>query len=473
MKKIATLLLIFSIIQFYSIAGDTTTVVILHTNDMHGHIDRFSSMASYVQMFREKYKNVFVFSAGDLFTGNPVVDKYQDPGYPIIDVMNQIKYDVNEIGNHEFDYGQLILNKRMDQAKFPFICANMEVTPESPLKQPKPMVIFYTNDSLKIIVLGLLQVGKNGLPDALPEKMDGIRFKDPIKTAQKYKTYADSCNAFIALTHLGIENDKILAKKNPFFDIIIGGHSHTTLPEGNEIGNVLITQAGHYMQYLGVLSLQFVSGKLVSKKDSLILLKTGIDNEISQLVSQYNETSTLKEVIGQAEQDLTAPDMLGNLVTDAMRQKLNVDIAFQNVGGIRLEKIPKGNITAKQIYQLQPFGNTFYTYNLSPTQIKQLIQYAFNLNHKNEIEVSGITIEIQVSNHQNIESIDLFDTKGNPIVKGKFTVAINNYMASAYKLPFLKKGKATHIVDVETTIEYIKNLQKLNISSNRINVVNK
>jgi len=473
MKNIFSFFIVFLFLQFSGIADDTTTVVILHTNDMHSHIDKFSSLASYVKMFRQKYENVFLFSAGDLFTGNPVVDKYKAPGYPIIDLMNKVKYDVSEIGNHEFDYGQATLNKRMEQATFPFICANMKITHQSILKQPKPMVTFYTKDSLKIMILGLLQLGKNGLPDAMLKKMEGIQFSNPIKIAKHYQSYHDSCNVFIALTHLGANTDKILAEKAPFFDVIIGGHSHTKLPNGIKIGNTLITQAGCYMDYLGVLSLKLVNGKVVSKQDSLITLVMGNHNhdDISQLIEKYNQDSTLNTVIGQAKQDLTAPDMLGNLITDAMRQKLNVDIAFQNIGGIRLDKIPQGNITVKQIYQLQPFDNTFITYNLTPKQIKQLIKYAFNLYHKNELEVSGINIKLHVNSHQNLKGIDLFDLKGNPLNKGKFTVAINNYMASAYKLPFLKKGKATNILDAETTIEYIKKHQRLNVGSKRITIV--
>ncbi len=438
-------------------ASDTTTVIILHTNDMHGHIDKFSPLASYVDMFREKYQNVFLFSAGDIFTGNPIVDKYPDPGFPIIDLMNRVKYDVTEYGNHEFDYGQETLLKRINQAKFPFICANMVVTPQSILEQPKPMVTFYTKDSLKILVLGLLQVGKNGLPDAMPSKMQGINFENPIKTAKKYKSYRDSCNIFIALTHLGYKTDKKLAAKDPFFDAIVGGHSHTVLPHGDWVGKTLITQAGHYTDYLGVLTLKLVNGKIVSKQDSLMSLEMGVacHYETSQLIFKYNQNLELNTVIGQAKQDLTAPEMLGDLITDAMRNKTKNDIAFQNIGGIRLEKIPAGNIVVKQIYELQPFSNTFVTYHLTPKQIKQLIKYAYNLHNENEVTVSGLHIILNTKNHK-IKSILLTDENNKPLTKKTYTVTINNYMATAWKLGFLKNGNNTGIEDAKTTINYIK-----------------
>ncbi len=457
LKKFIFFSLLFITIQLTGFAGDTTTVIILHTNDMHGHIDKFSPLTSYVNRFREKYDNVFLFSAGDIFTGNPIVDKNRESGFPIIDLMNRVKYDVSAFGNHEFDYGQETLLKRITQANFPFICANMEITPQSILEQPKPMVTFYTKDSLKILVLGLLQTGKNGLPDAMPSKMKGIQFKDPIKVAKKYKPYRDSCNAFIALTHLGYKTDKVLAAKDPFFDAIVGGHSHTVLPKGETVNGVLITQAGHYTDYLGVLTLKLVGGKVVVKQDSLMSLEMGVacHYKISQLIFKYNQNPELNTVIGKAKQDLIAPERLGALMTDAMRDKLSMDIAFQNIGGIRLEKIPQGNITVKQIYELSPFGNTFVRYNLSVKQIKQLIKYAYNLHKKNELQVSGLQIVLTVKNNK-LKSISLKDEKGNALTKKIYTVAVNNYMATAWKLKFLKKGENTSIEDAATTIAFIK-----------------
>ncbi|MCD6365935.1 MAG: 5'-nucleotidase C-terminal domain-containing protein, partial [Bacteroidales bacterium] len=138
-------------------------------------------------------------------------------------------------------------------------------------------------------------------------------------------------------------------------------------------------------------------------------------------------------------------------------------IAFQNIGGIRLKKIPEGKITVKQIYELSPFGNTFVTYNLTPKQIKQLIKYAFNLHHKNEVEVSGLRITLSVKNKK-LKSIMLSDENGKPLQKKRYSVAINNYMATAWKLSFLKQGKNTDIEDAATTIEYIKQKKTIDYS---------
>ena len=107
------LLPIFSFGQY-----DTVEVVILHTNDTHSKINEFSKIAYLVDDFRSKHENVLLVSAGDLFTGNPIVDHYEIPGYPIIDLMNKLNYDLSCIGNHEFDYGQKILTQLIDSADF-------------------------------------------------------------------------------------------------------------------------------------------------------------------------------------------------------------------------------------------------------------------------------------------------------------------------------------------------------------------
>ena len=97
--------------------NDTTEIIIFHVNDIHAKIDNFAKLAYIVNYEKENHKNVLLVSAGDLFSGNALVDKYKDKGYPIIDLMNKAGFNLSEFGNHEFDYGQQILNKRIKQAE--------------------------------------------------------------------------------------------------------------------------------------------------------------------------------------------------------------------------------------------------------------------------------------------------------------------------------------------------------------------
>ncbi len=442
--------------------NDTTEIIILHTNDMHSKIDNFDKLKTVVDSYKSKYKNVYLFSAGDLFTGNPIVDQYKNPGYPMIQFMNKMPYDLSCIGNHEFDYGQAKLNERIKQAKFPFICANIETQKNTVLKQPDAYYKFTANDGTTIGILGLLQVGKNGFPDSSPLKMRNIIFYNPFTYIEKYKTYKDSSDIFICLSHLGYEDDQRMAEKFPFFDIIIGAHSHTTLPKGDYKNNTFILQAGSYLKYCGVLDLKIVNHKIVSESDSLINLYRQKGNpEISKLIKEYNNNPELNTVIGKAGKSLTGKNELGSMMTDAMRDTLHVDIAFQNNGGIRIHEIPKGDILLKQVYELSPFGNTFVTYNLRSCKIKKLIEYAYSIHNNSTLQVSGLIIELQ-TDHNKLKKIILKDEKGHKLSFKKYSVAINDYMANAYKLKFLKKGKNTGLIDAKITTDFITTHSPLN-----------
>ncbi len=432
---------------------------------MHAKIKNFDKLAAVVQQYKKNFKNVSLFSAGDIFTGNPVVDQYKDPGYPMINLMNKMPYDISCFGNHEFDYGQQKLNERIKQANFPFICANIKTNSESILKQPKAYNKFTTPEGITLGVLGLLQIGKNKLPDTSPLKLKNITIEDPFKTVKKYETYKDSSDIFILLSHLGYEDDIKMSENFPYFDIIIGGHSHSTLQNGKHNNGTYILQAGSYLKYCGVLKLKIVNRKIVSEEESLINLYD-IENpvkEITGLIKQYDNNPQLNTVIGKAAKNITGKDELGSMMTDAIKETLKTDIAFQNNGGIRIHEIPKGNILLKQVFELSPFGNTFVTYELRPYKIKKLVKYAYGIHNKSTLQVSGINIEL-ITRDNKLKKIILKDEKGNKLPFKKYSVAINDYMANAYKIRFLKKGKNTGLLDAKITVDFIKKHSPLDYS---------
>jgi len=466
LNKIFIGIILISSTLFSNVAGqnDTTEIIILHTNDMHAKIDNMAKLAYFVKHYKNKYNNVFVLSAGDNFTGNPVVDQYSPPGYPMIDLMNKISFDASSIGNHEFDYGQENFNRNSKQADFTFISANIFPNNNAVMKQPVDYIKLLTKNGISIGILGLTQINRQGIPDSSPLKMKNITFKDPFEIAKKYKSYKDSSDVFIALTHLGYKRDLKLAKKVPFFDAIIGGHSHTKLQQGELKGNTLVTQSGSYVNYFGIMTLKVVNHELISKKDTMISLRdvTKSDKEISELIKEYNNNPGLYKVIGHADNDITGKDELGSMMTDAMRDTLNVDIAFQNNGGIRVHQLPKGKITVKQIFELSPFGNTFVEYNLTPKQIKKLIKYTFKFHQNNELQVSGLIVNLTVSEKKKLKKIELLSSDKKELNKKTYSVAINDYMAAAYNLKFLKGGKKYPIIDAENTIQFIKKNKNIN-----------
>jgi len=444
------------LLSYTLFAQDTTTIIILHTNDMHAHIDNYAKLKHIKDSLSNIYNDVFLFSAGDIFTGNPKVDRYAPKGFPMIDLMNKVGYDVSELGNHAFDYGQNILKDRIEQAHFPFICSNIRMI-DSPLPEPESQIIFHTKNNDTIAILGILQTGKNKLPDAYPPKLKGLQFINPFKILHQYHHDKPHANIHILLSHLGYKTDLKVAGKFSDFDIIIGGHSHTYLPHGTVKKNTLIVQAKSYMRYLGVLTIKLVSHHIISMSDSLINLNkyNNIDSSLQNQINNYNVNPALDKVVTTLSKPIHSVDSLGIFITNAMRHSLHVDIALQNNGGIRIDSLP-ARITYNQLYQMMPFGNQLVVYHLTQRQLKKLIRYAYNLHFNNEISASGISFKLITNKKGKLTSIKLYDETGNSLPKKIFSVSINDYMASAYQLSFLKKNaKPTGITDVDAVIDFI------------------
>src|SRR5262245_45574683 len=104
-------------------AAETSHVVIMHTNDLHGQLlprDGVGGIAEIATIIR-RAKPDLILDAGDLSTGTFLADEFM--GQPTIQAMNNIGYTAGTIGNHEFDYGQDALRLRLREAKFPLLSA--------------------------------------------------------------------------------------------------------------------------------------------------------------------------------------------------------------------------------------------------------------------------------------------------------------------------------------------------------------
>ena len=350
MKKLSGFLLLF-VFLCCSLSAKETQIIIFSTNDMHGSIDNFAKIASYIQKERAKNPNILILSGGDMFSGNPVVDQYPEKGFPMIDLMNRIGYQYEIFGNHEFDYGQEVLNRRMEQANFQFLCANMIVDEETAgIKQPQPYAFLQIGDT-KICILGLIEVSKRRtgelLPATHPARLKGITFTEPVSTALKYKNLRSRCNLFVGLTHTGYNKDCEIAEAMPELDVIIGGHSHTRIDSTIVVNGVLISQAQSNLHYLGKTTITLEDNKVKEKKFELINMAKlkDEDTDIKQSIQKFRKDCHLDQVIAHATAQFNGKEPLGSLMTDAVADVHNLDFAFQNAGGVRIGQMAKGEIT--------------------------------------------------------------------------------------------------------------------------------
>lgn len=235
-KHGVVLLLILLFIPTFVVAQDAKKLILLQTGDVHSRIepvsqkgDRnynqggFARRASFLKEFRKANPNVLLFDCGDFSQGTPYYNVFR--GELEVKLMNEMKYDVVGIGNHEFDFGIDNLARIFKMAKFSIVCANYNVE-ATPLKGlVKPFVIL-KRYGLKIGVFGL-GVKPEGLIQV--NKYAGMVYEDPIEAANKIaaRLKAEGCDVVICLSHLGIQSDENLVTKTRNIDVILGGHSHT------------------------------------------------------------------------------------------------------------------------------------------------------------------------------------------------------------------------------------------------------
>jgi 5'-nucleotidase len=240
-------------------------ITILHTNDVHSHIESFpaddakfpnlggvSRRYTLIEKIRKENPNTLLLDAGDIFQGTPFFNFYG--GELEFKLMSKLKYDSATIGNHDFDNGIDGLNAQLPNAEFSFISSNYNFKNTVLEGKVKDYQIF-KKDGVKIGVFGL-GVELDGLVSKRNYKE--TKYLNPVEIAQEMTSVLkqqEKCDLVICLSHLGYsyESDKIddlkLAAQTKNIDLIIGGHTHTflqkpTVTENLEGKKVLVNQTG-------------------------------------------------------------------------------------------------------------------------------------------------------------------------------------------------------------------------------------
>lgn len=263
-----------------------TKLTILHTNDQHSRIEPFDASytknpnqggfarrSSLIQQIRNQESNVLLLDSGDIFQGTPYFNFFG--GELEFKLMSMMKYDASTMGNHDFDNGLDGFSKVLPTAKFPFICSNYDFKNTILDGKTSPYKIFNKNG----IKVGIFGIGIQ-LDGLVGKKQYGETvYSNPIDVAQHYSNFLkkdQKCDLVICLSHIGYDykdepnkiSDKILAASTENIDIILGGHTHTFLPEPqtftNRQGkNVLVNQVGWAGLLLGRIDFHFDTNKNV------------------------------------------------------------------------------------------------------------------------------------------------------------------------------------------------------------------
>ena len=406
MKYVFSLILL--LISLFQYAQD---LVIVHSNDLHSHLNGFSPEAEYTPLIhdndptrggfsriagfinseKKQYEDkLLVVDAGDFLMGTFFQTLELSEGFQL-NLMKKIGYDFVALGNHEFDFGPgalaEIINHSLQNGEIPQLL-NTNYKEAKSSDGSKLMRLFENK-----VILPYSVIEKNGYilgifsligKDANESISDdyGIILNNQKKVAKqtaKYLKNVEKVDLVIVLSHSGVEKDKKgewagedveYAEAAPDIDIIISGHTHTCLPEPIYAGNAVIVQTGALGMYMGKLEIYLQGREKPQVKYTLTEMNDDIeaDEQVQQMIDAKvpvlektilsNIGVGYNEIIGETSFDLVLDENdqdasnLGPFIADAIYNTLNKseNTATDVVfvaSGVIRNNIVKGN-TGKQ-----------------------------------------------------------------------------------------------------------------------------
>lgn len=477
---IALVISSFSSLAVFADAHEQT-LVILHTNDIHGRILEgafdgmgFGKIATHVNEVRSLYENVLLLDAGDTLHGLPIATLVE--GESMVQVMNAVGYNAMAAGNHDFNYGQARLLELAEMAEFPILAANVYMEDGSRLLEP---YVIIEMDDLKVAIFGL------ATPETMwkshPAHVGNLTFGDPVEEAQAMvDELSEMADVIIAIGHLGIDEETAVehrsttvAEKVDGLHLFVDGHSHTVLEEGLMVGDTLIVSAGYYGMYVGVVELTIADGevtaaaRLISKEASEEVVE---DEAIMALVESLDEAQqavmaevvgeTTVELVGEREFVRTGETNFGNLLTDVFIETTGADLAFSNGGGIRAS-VAAGPITRGDIISAFPFGNQIEVKEVTGAMMKAILEHgtsAYPEASGGFPHIGGMSFQIDLSRPVGDRIINMVKD-GEPLnLEETYVLATNDFLAAGGdgytmlgELPTLRRMMAMD----EAIVEYL------------------
>ena len=465
--------------------------------DMVRTFGGFARIQSVFKSYREKFPNkIITVATGDDLMGESLTN---EQGKTVFGTMNMMGFDVSTLGNHEFDRGSKFLVKCLEIKEFPTVVSNLEITPSSRLRKFIKKDLIIKRNFLRVGFLGMIlpQLNMISNPGAgisvTPDLIEVARDR-----AVKLK-HSGKVDIVVLLSHLSIEDQRKILESVPEIDIICGGQSHIDTLPGQEViardsqTAGLMVQCGSHGRFVGVLKLKIVQGMIDKHEWTMIPIadQTEADKRIEAYINSHAVKSESSKPLAttaiildsRASFIRTREAPIGKLVSSIMRDKFKTDIAFQNSGGIRGDRvIAKGAISAKDIMTMFPFGNTITILKVKGSTIKQILErsvhklpeplgtflqttglrYVLDLNGTaQELEINSIGKAIRIKKPGNrISKIEIMGKDGcfYPLKpEQKYSITTNSFLANGgdgYLMLGKVAGKVETFIKVRDVIKF-------------------
>jgi 2',3'-cyclic-nucleotide 2'-phosphodiesterase / 3'-nucleotidase / 5'-nucleotidase len=416
------------------------------------------------------------FDAGDEMQGT--LASNLEFGRSTISAMNLLGIDAAAVGNHDFDWSVDTLLRRMADARYPWLVAN--VVDSATGKRPdwaipyriltagrlRVGVLGYITTETKTIVRGDLLKGLNFTgPESLAEPLALLRAERPDLVVIVAHEGA-SCQGGPGGSCDGAIIDLARSLDSGSVDLIVAGHRHSLT--NTRVKGIPIVQTGSSGSDIAVVD---VVKTLVGARELRTRLipvyadSIGADTAMQRLVNGFRQKSDSLASRVIATLKIPAPRSgnqyaLGNLVTDAQRNALRADFAIMNNGGIRTG-LPAGQVNYSQVYEVSPFGNEILRVRLTGRQMKEILEFTLSEGNPG-VHISGLRVTYDARKPVGQRVRDVRLPTGRRIEdRATYTLAINDFLAGGKEgftmLPALNPER-TGIYDIDALVNYLRRL---------------
>ena len=490
MKKL--LCSLFALSAISTAMAQEVNIKILGTSDIHGRVvpwsygadvedksGSYAQIATYVKDVRKNNKNVVLVDVGDAIQDNQVdvfaKDKKYYKDHPIPKVLNEMKYDVFVLGNHEFNFGMKALDEILKDIKAKKLTANFYYKKND--KRYIDATTIIEKDGVKLGIIGLSTPMSAKFEEDTGNLKD-MKFTSPTEEArtQVEKLKAKGVDAIIVIAHMGIENENKIPDTGmrdvinavDGIDVVIAGHMHKDVPS-ETIKNTLITEPHRYGTVVSEVDLTFDINdkkevKLVKKESKTVPVKElEADKKIAEIYKPYHEK--LRElnnvVIGQTENEMVPQETkhgvsaafskdtgLSSFINDVEQHYSGADVVTFSFDHQKA-RMNKGDIKKKDIiFNYRYAGGDVTVYELTGKQLKEYMEwsanyfdtiqpgdteYRYNAERKKSKYVTydifgSVNYKIDLRNPQGSKIVDLTLADGKPVTDDmKLKVGMNSY----------------------------------------------
>ena len=490
MKKL--LCSLFALSAVSTAMAQEVNIKLLGTSDIHGRVvpwsygadvedksGSYAQIATYVKDVRKNNKNVVLVDVGDAIQDNQVdvfaKDKKYYKDHPIPKVLNEMKYDIFVLGNHEFNFGMKALDEILKDIKAKKLTANFYHKKND--KRYIDATTIIEKDGVKLGIIGLSTPMSAKFEEDTGNLKD-MKFTSPTEEArtQVEKLKAKGVDAIIVIAHMGIENENKIPDTGmrdvinavDGIDVVIAGHMHKDVPS-ETIKNTLITEPHRYGTVVSEVDLTFDINdkkevKLVKKESKTVPVKElEADKKIAEIYKPYHEK--LRElnnvVIGQTENEMVPQETkhgvsaafskdtgLSSFINDVEQHYSGADVVTFSFDHQKA-RMDKGNIKKKDIiFNYRYAGGDVTVYELTGKQLKEYMEwsanyfdtiqpgdteYRYNAERKKSKYVTydifgGVNYKIDLRNPQGSKIVGLTLADGKPVTDDmKLKVGMNSY----------------------------------------------